>query len=205
MTDGNASYNGIVWKKRIEEGWGSGLKKASNDNVIIRLADVYLIYAEAMIEQNKIDESVLNAINKVRARAYKCKVAETTKYPAITTTNQKELRRVVRRERRVELAFECLRYFDVIRWRIAKKAFNMPNCGILSDKDGAKKVEKDGHWFWDVPPTFDEDDIPNFQALIDKGYCDIHSKGNFSDRMYLWPIPAKELIINKNMTQNEGY
>ncbi len=205
VTDGNASYNGIVWKKRIEEGWGSGLKKASNDNVIIRLADVYLIYAEAMIEQNKIDESVLNAINKVRARAYKCKVAETTKYPAITTTNQKELRRVVRRERRVELAFECLRYFDVIRWRIAKKAFNMPNCGILSDKDGAKKVEKDGHWFWDVPPTFDEDDIPNFQALIDKGYCDIHSKGNFSDRMYLWPIPAKELIINKNMTQNEGY
>ena len=201
----NASYNGLVWRKRVEESWGTGVKRATNDQVIIRLADVYLIYAEAMIEQNKIDDSVLEAINKVRARAYKCDVAAVNKYPAITTTDQKELRRVVRRERHVEFAFEQLRYYDVIRWRIAKEAFNMPNCGLHSTLADANDVIKKGHWFWDEAPTFSENDVPNFQVLIDKGYCTVHSQGNFPDRMYLWPIPAKEMLINPNMVQNPGY
>lgn len=201
----NASYNGIMWKKRTEWSWSNDLKKASNDNVIIRLADVYLIYAEAMIEQNKIDDSVLEAINKVRARAYKCQVGEISKYPSITTKDQKELRKIVRRERRVELAFECLRYYDCIRWRIAEKAFNMPNCGLLSNKKKAKALEDDGHWFWEWAPEIDEDGIPNFQKLINAGYCDVHSKGNFSERMYRWPIPAKEMMINDKLVQNDGY
>ncbi len=201
----NASYNGLVWKKRTEIEWCTGLKKATNDNVIIRLADVYLIYAEAMIEQNKIDDSVLDAINKVRARAYKCQVGEVSKYPAITSKDQKELRKVIRRERRVELAFECLRYYDCIRWRIAEKAFNKPNCGLIANKTKAKKIETDGHWFWEYAPEIDDDCIPDFQKLIDAQLCEVHSKGNFSERMYLWPIPAKELVINKNLKQNEGY
>lgn len=211
----NAAYNGIVWRKRVEIDWCTGEKKPQNDQVLIRLADVYLIYAEAMIEQNKIDESVLEAINKVRARAYKCDVAAGvpigtaavvgTSYPQVTTTNQADLRRIVRRERHVELAFEQLRYYDCIRWRIAKEAFNMPNCGLFADKTKALNMEKQGHWFWDEAPSFSENEVPSFQVLIDKGYCEVHSKGNFSDRMYLWPIPAKEMLINSNMVQNPGY
>lgn len=49
------------------------------------------------------------------------------------------------------------------------------------------------------------DGIPNFQKLIDAGYCDVHSKGNFTPRMYRWPIPAKEIMINENLKQNDGY
>jgi hypothetical protein len=199
----NASFSGLAWRKKVEETWNTNTT-ADNDNVIIRLADVYLIYAEAMIEQNKIDQTVLDAINKVRARAYKCDYTDTSKYPAITTTNQTELRKILRRERRVEFPFEGIRYFDIIRWRIAKKALNMPNCGMVADKTKAKSLEKTS-WFWSDVPTFDEDGIPNFQALIDAGTCDVHSTGAFEDREYLWPIPSKEMQINPNLTQNPGY
>lgn len=200
----NASFSGLLWRKRVEESW-SGAGTTDNDNVFIRLADVYLIYAEAMIEQGKIDSSVLDAINKVRARAYKCDVAATGSYPAITTTDQKELRKVLRRERRVELAFEGLRYYDLIRWRIAEKALNKPNCGLKTDKSEAKKIESGGKWFWEFTPTIDDDCIPDFSRMIEAGSCDVHSQGNFQPRQYLWPIPSKELIINPNMTQNDGY
>lgn len=203
-TDKNASFTGLYWKKRVAASWGKA-GMTDIDKVIIRYADVLLIYAEAMIEQNKIDDTVLNAINQVRARAYKCGVDETSSYPAITTTNQTELRKIVRRERRVELAFEGLRYYDLIRWGIAEKALNVNNCGLRTDANEAKKIESKGYWFWHITPTIDEDGIPNFDALVAGGYCDVHSKGNFQPRQYLWPIPAGEIIINENMTQNPGY
>lgn len=199
----NASYSGLLWRKRVEESWIAA--QTDNDKVIIRLADVMLMYAEAMIELNQIDDTVLSAINQVRARAYGVKEGETDKYPAITTTDQTELRKVVRRERRVELAFEGLRYYDLIRWRIAEKALNMPNCGLLSDKTKAKAIETKGYWFWSITPTFDEDGIPSFQALINAERCEVHSTGSFTPKMYLWPIPYKEIMANPNITQNEGY
>lgn len=200
----NSSYSGLCWKKRVEASWATA-GMTDNDNVIIRLADVMLIYAEAMNELGRADDSVLLAINKIRARAYKTDVTSTANYPAITTKDQTELRTIIRRERRVELAMEGLRYYDLIRWGIAKKALNMPNCGLKSDKTAATKVETEGHWFWEYTPTFDADEIPNFQQIIDAGWCDIHSTGNFSDRQYLWPIPATEILINPNITQNPGY
>lgn len=199
----NSSFNGLVWKKKVEPGWEIAAN-TNNDNVIIRLADVMLIYAEAMIEQNKIDDTVLSAINQIRARAYGVKESDTANYPAITTKDQKELRKIVRRERRVELAFEGLRYYDIVRWGIAEKALNMPNCGKHADLTRAKAVEKD-YWFWSIPPTFDEDGIPSFQALIDADRCQVHSVGKYQPHFRLWPIPAKEIMANPNITQNPGY
>ena len=71
---------------------------------------------------NEIDNSVLNAINSVRARAYGVDAANVAMYPAVTTTDQTELRKTVRIERRMELANEGLRYMDLIRWKLASKA-----------------------------------------------------------------------------------
>ena len=88
-----------------------------------------------MIELNKIDESVLEAINSVRARAYGVKSSETDKYPAVTARDQKSLRQTVRLERRVEFAKEGLRYMDLIRWKLATKALNTKNYGILYPAD----------------------------------------------------------------------
>ena len=65
-----ASYNGLLWKKGIDATWMDNGLNVEQDYIIMRYADVLLIYAEAMIEQNKIDDSVVQAINEVRSRAY---------------------------------------------------------------------------------------------------------------------------------------
>ena len=103
--DNYAPYNGCCLRKGAQEEWRTGLYN-DNPQIIIRYADVLLMYAESKIELNQIDATVLNAINDVRARAYGVKRTDTDKYPSITTTNQKELRTIVRRERRVEFPWE---------------------------------------------------------------------------------------------------
>ncbi|MBU2905129.1 RagB/SusD family nutrient uptake outer membrane protein [Arenibacter algicola] len=90
--------------------------------VVVRFADVLLMFAEAKIESGSIDQSVLDAINTVRARAYGTIKEDTSNYPAITTMDQAELRVILRRERRVELAFEGLRWLDLVRWGTLKEA-----------------------------------------------------------------------------------
>lgn len=202
-----ASYNGLVRRKGIDESWGlvNGYK-ANSDHVVIRYADVLLIYAEAKIELNQIDQTVLDVINKVRARAYGVSITDVSKYPSIKTTNQAELRKILRRERRMEFGMEGLRYYDIIRWKIAGKALNNQNCGMLYPSTLLKtKVVTPGLWFWASTPPIDEDGIPDFSKLVNDGYAQVLSVGNWNDRQYLWPIPSTEIEINENMTQNEGY
>ena len=83
---------------------------------------------------------------------------------------------------------------------------NKPNCGVLyPGNELIDKVVKPGHWFWPYAPEIDEDGIADFSRMVSDGYVQVCSKGAFSERQYLWPIPAKELVINPNMTQNPGY
>lgn len=85
--------------------------------ILIRYAEVLLTYAEAMIEQNIIDDSVLSAINSIRQRA-------DVQMPLVTEEfGQTTMREIVRRERLVELAFEGLRLFDCRRWKTAEQLF----------------------------------------------------------------------------------
>ncbi|HLR31430.1 MAG TPA: RagB/SusD family nutrient uptake outer membrane protein, partial [Fodinibius sp.] len=118
---------------------GFNIKKYVNDedladptncgiNIILqRYAEILLTYAEAKIELGEIDQSVYNAINEVRQR-------EDVMMPVIDNTgqSQNELREIVRHERKVELAFEGLRYFDIRRWEIAPEVMNGPIRGITS-------------------------------------------------------------------------
>lgn len=111
-----------------------GIKKflggdEGTENVILRYAEVLLTYAEAKIEVNDIDASVLDAINRVRARAYGVDLSDIAHYPEVTTTNQAQLRNIVRKERRVELAMEGLRWNDIVRWGIAEAVMNGPVLG----------------------------------------------------------------------------
>jgi starch-binding outer membrane protein, SusD/RagB family len=125
-----ASFNGLLWNKGVDEEWLVN-HQVDDDIVIIRYADVLLMYAEAKIELDEIDQSVLDAINQVRARAYGVDYTNTGGYPAVTTTNQSELRKIIRMERRMELAFENRRYMDIIRWRIAEQVLNTDIYGML--------------------------------------------------------------------------
>ncbi len=123
--------------------------------IMLRYAEVLLIYAEAKIEANQIDQSVLDAINEVRQRP-------DVNMPLIDVTSQTELREVVRNERLVELAFEGLRYFDIRRWRIAEDVVPGIIYGMTYSEDGenlktislpgfVKTFDKDRDYLWPIP------------------------------------------------------
>ncbi len=85
---------------------------------IIRYADVVLMYAEAACELGNTTEA-LAKLEMVRVRA---RGANTTVLPAITTTDQTQLRAKIHQERRIELAMEFERFYDLVRWGEAKTA-----------------------------------------------------------------------------------
>lgn len=86
---------------------------------ILRYADVVLMYAEAANESGN-SAAALTALNSVRTRARG--TAAATVLPAITTTDPAALRDIIRHERRVELAMEHDRFFDIVRWGISQAA-----------------------------------------------------------------------------------
>ncbi|MBS1662192.1 MAG: RagB/SusD family nutrient uptake outer membrane protein [Bacteroidetes bacterium] len=123
--------------------------------ILMRYAEVLLTYAESMIEQNKLDQSVYDAINKVRQRG-------DVNMPAIATgQTQEQLRAIVRNERTVELAFEGLRYFDIRRWKIAATVMPGSVYGLnYKDTDGSTKtvlvpgwtqIWNDRNYIWPIP------------------------------------------------------
>lgn len=201
-----ASFNGLIWKKGIDETWDDNGYYVDPDYVVIRYADVLLIYAEAKIELNQIDQSVLDVINTVRARAYGVDKSAVSDYPAVTTMNQTELRKKIRLERRMEFAHEGLRYYDIIRWRIAE-VLNNQNCGLLYPASLLReKVVNPGLWFWPSTPQIDDElGMADFSEMINNEQIQVLSVGAWNDRQYLWPIPSKEIVINENMKQNPGY
>ncbi len=205
--DQYACYNGINLKKYMGDGWYDYATKFSDPaNIVMRYADLLLMYAEAKIELNEIDQTVLDAINRVRARAYKVPYTQTSSYPAVTTTNQSALRKIVRVERRMELAWECRRLADILRWRIAEKVLNRPIYGLLSLTNIRNNVVKPGNWFWPEVPPIDEDGCPDFTSLANKGMVRLLARRTFNaPANYLLPIPTKEILVNANLVQNPGY
>jgi hypothetical protein len=85
---------------------------------ILRYADVVLMFAEASNELDGADniEQARVALNSVRFRA---RAGNAAILPDVTTTDQGELRDAIRHERRIELAMEHDRFFDIVRWGIA--------------------------------------------------------------------------------------
>ncbi len=193
-----ASFTGFLWKKGIDQSWADRLVD-DNDAIIIRYAEILLTYAEAKIELGEIDQSVLDAINKIRARAYGVNAANITAYPAIQTTDATELRKIVRRERRVEFALEGLRYMDLIRWRLAEKALTKPIIGLPdpAQQDRSK-------WPFPGVPQIDEDGIADYSTFSSDTKIILERKFD-KNRQYLWPIPAVERRVNPNITQNPNY
>lgn len=154
---------------------------------IMRYAEVLLSYLEAVNESQpaSVTQEVLDkTINDVRSRVG---------LPAITKADvatQEQVRKAVRKERRVELAFEGLRYFDVLRWGIANEVLNHTFTGVkLSDDPNARNYRGSG----------------SSASPVDKdGYYQFEPRTWSAHNRY-WPIPQNDLNINKNLKQNEGY
>jgi hypothetical protein len=90
---------------------------------VLRYADVVLMYAEAANEVGGANNitAARNALNSIRARA---RAGNNAVLPDVTTTDQATLRTAIRQERRVELAMEHERFFDIVRWGIAQATMN---------------------------------------------------------------------------------
>ncbi len=144
---------------------------AANHNFpIFRYAEILLNYAEAQNEAVGPDASVYSAINAVRTRS---------NMPALPAgLNQIEMRNRIRHERRVEMAFEEHRFFDIRRWKIAENVLN----GTLHGIQGTLNGTAVSYRIVDVANT-------KFEA----------------NKMYLYPIPFKETASNSKMVQNPNW
>ncbi len=107
---------------------------------LLRYADVVLIAAEAANELGQT-EVALEMLEMVRARA---RGGNDAVLPRITTTNQAELRELIRHERRIELAMEHERFFDIVRWGIAEEVLHAAGkTGFVAGKHELMPIPQD--------------------------------------------------------------
>ena len=199
-----ASFTGLVWKKGVEQSWSDNLA-ADRNIIILRYGDVLLMYAEALIELGENLEAARQALNQLRARAYGTTVEDVASYPAVTENSQSGLRERLRRERRVELMFEgSLRFQDLRRWRLAEQALDQLVVGLPEPQD---QIRSQWPFNDQIIPEIDENGLVDLksQQLIDNGYARLLEDYDFDERMYLWPIPADDILLNEGLTQNPGY
>lgn len=165
----NTSLTGYYLYKFMDE--NQSLSETNTQPwIFFRLAEFYLNYAEAEFYLGN-EEECRDAINKVRNR-------ESVKMPPVTESGDQLLEKL-RNERRIELAFENHRYFDLRRWRIAEIYENI-------DAKGIEVVKKDDGTFNYNPIT-----------VLERKFLPQH---------YLLPIPRSEIIkSNNSLTQNPFY
>ncbi|WEK18728.1 MAG: RagB/SusD family nutrient uptake outer membrane protein [Candidatus Pedobacter colombiensis] len=103
---------------------------------ILRYADVLLMYAEAANEVGgpANTTAALAALNSVRERARRGTLPADNVLPNITTTDQPLLREAIRKERRIELAMEHDRFFDLVRWGIAGQVLQNAGKSFVTGK-----------------------------------------------------------------------
>jgi hypothetical protein len=145
---------------------------------IIRLADLYLMYAEALNEVNGPNAEVYMYIDSIRHRTGLRGVVESWRDYALEPdkpSTKAGMREIIRRERLNELAFEGSRFWDLKRWRLAETCFkNNPIRGLRIDENENISVEE-------------------IYRL------------NYSTKDYLWPIRVSNLANNPNLVQNPGW
>lgn len=185
-TNTYATFTSYLWRKWIDIKDLTNTQQCDNDIILMRYAELLLIYAEAKIEANDIDASVYDALDAVRKRAGMPTVPR--------NSTQAYLRSVVRRERKVELVMEGRRLFDIRRWRIAEKVLNGPRYGNSKTQ------------FLVSPPSLDENTSPDYSAIPNKNIMRVVETMVFNpNRDYLWPINPVELQANKKLVQNPNW
>jgi starch-binding outer membrane protein, SusD/RagB family len=176
---GNIGGVGYVWKKYIDSTQYSWETKTGF--ILMRYAEILLSYAEAKIELNQIDASVVNAINAVRTRAGQ---------PLIALGSQTQMRAIVRREREVELGGEGIRLFDLRRWNLYGDANTGPVVGAALNPLAPPPT-----------PTFNIDGIPTYTTT---GRINFRNqvRNNTDPKFKLWPIPQFEIDVNPGLLPN---
>ncbi len=149
----------------------------NEDWLIFRYADILLDYAEAQNEAVGPSTEVYQMLFNIRIRAGI--LPGSNKYYGLKTAmTQVEMRTAIRNERRIELAFEESRYWDIRRWKTAEAVMNQPQLGLSITKTG---------------------------TLISYNTITALNTKFLSPLMYLYPVPYAEVLKNPNMKQNPGW
>ena len=147
----------------------------------MRLADLYLLYAEALNEVSGPSQEVYSYLDQIRERAGLDGVVESWTAHSNNPnkpTSKEGLRSIIQQERMIELAFEGQRYWDLLRWKRAVQEFN------------------DNIQGWNIKG---DDEASYYQIRT------IHLQNFISPRDYFWPLSETSLIRNTNLVQNPGW
>jgi hypothetical protein len=186
VTVGYYSVTGYFAKKLVSWRYviGAGNSVTRGDEYpwpLMRLADLYLMYAESLNETQGPGSEVYKWIDSVRLRAGLKGVEESwSKYSVNPSKpNTKEgLRSIIHRERQIEFALEGLNYWDLLRWKEAANVLNTPVRGWTLEESEAAGYYR--------PRT-------------------IYNQVFIAPRDYFWPIRENDLFVNKNLVQNPGW
>lgn len=148
--------------------------------VMLRLGDLYLLYAEALNEINGPSPEVYNYLNQIREKGGLPGVMEAwqnySRQPNKPNTKD-GLREIIQQERAIEMALEGQRFWDLRRWKTAPTVLNQTIQGFDVDQETTEG-------FYRVRALFDQ---------------------TFANKDYFWPIREHDLIVNKNLVQNPGW
>lgn len=147
---------------------------------LIRLSDLYLMYAEALNESEGPGAEIYKYLNLIRARAGLKSVESSWDLYSTNPTkyqNQIGLRDIIQQERSIELAFEGHRFWDLMRWKTAAKEWNM---AIKS---------------WDL-----SQEVPTAYYRQTTIFTQ-----TFGIKDYFWPISENNITVNRNLVQNTGW
>lgn len=189
---------GIGFKKFVndEDAFTQGGYRMDKTENTIRYAEMLLIYAEALNEltpgqsytvekYNGETMTVQRDVNEIRSAMKPIRMrAGVPDFDDVVYENQELFRTALKRERQIELVGEnCFRYYDLRRWKDALLEENQPLMGCnINISDDETRIQE----FY----------RPTVVASMPKV---------FTQRMYLWPFPDKELKRNVNLTQNPGW
>ncbi|CCH51528.1 RagB/SusD domain protein [Fibrisoma limi BUZ 3] len=174
---------GFMFRKTANiDDWNT--QASTIDRPVLRYAEVLLIFAEATYELNgSISDADLDlTINRLRQRGGVAKLTN-----AFATANGLTMRDELRRERRVELAQEGFRYWDLIRWKTAEIELPKPVLGNFYFKSE----------FTGATVNLTPDNYIMVQAASFRKFD--------PNKDYLWPLPINEIALNQSLKQNPGW
>lgn len=168
----NATKTGYYLRKFLNENVNIQTGGGSDGHVVplFRLAEIYLNYAEALNEYDPTNPDIAVYLNKIRGRV---------SLPDVPSgLTQEQMRTLIHHERRVELAFEEHRFWDVRRWKVASSTLGAPVKGV----------------------KITQDDAGNFT------YSPVQVEQRvFQPKMYWYPIPQSEVLKLHHWEQNKGW
>ena len=172
MPNPNATKTGYYLRKFLNENVNIQTGGGSDGHVVplFRLAEIYLNYAEALNEYDPTNPDIAVYLNKIRERV---------SLPDVPSgLTQEQMRTLIHHERRVELAFEEHRFWDVRRWKVASSTLGAPVKGV----------------------KITQDDAGNFT------YSPVQVEQRvFQSKMYWYPIPQSEVLKLHHWEQNKGW